>query len=80
MPLKPLPIYGDGMQTREWVYVSDRCVAINTVLSRRFHGYPIREERPITPRIWLIVFGIALAVRFLNLAEGQSLGSTPLAA
>jgi len=30
---KPLPVYGDGMQVREWVHVSDHCAAIDTVLS-----------------------------------------------
>ena len=29
---KPLPIYGDGMQIRDWLYVSDHCNAIRRVL------------------------------------------------
>jgi dTDP-glucose 4,6-dehydratase len=29
---KPLPIYGDGMQIRDWLYVSDHCSAIRRVL------------------------------------------------
>ena len=29
---KPLPIYGDGQQTRDWLFVSDHCTAIQTVL------------------------------------------------
>ncbi len=29
---KPLPIYGDGQQIRDWLYVSDHCSAIRTVL------------------------------------------------
>jgi len=31
---KPLPIYGDGQQVRDWLYVSDHCSAIRAVLSR----------------------------------------------
>jgi dTDP-glucose 4,6-dehydratase len=31
---KPLPIYGDGLNVRDWLYVSDHCGAIRTVLER----------------------------------------------
>lgn len=29
---KPLPVYGDGMQIRDWLYVGDHCSAIRRVL------------------------------------------------
>ncbi|MDR3417941.1 MAG: dTDP-glucose 4,6-dehydratase [Nevskia sp.] len=31
---KPLPIYGDGMNVRDWLYVGDHCDAIRQVLLR----------------------------------------------
>ena len=32
---KPLPVYGDGLNVRDWLYVGDHCSAIRTVLA---HG------------------------------------------
>jgi dTDP-glucose 4,6-dehydratase len=34
---KPLPVYGDGLNVRDWLYVDDHCDAIATVLK---HGKP----------------------------------------
>jgi len=31
---KPLPVYGDGENVRDWLYVEDHCRAIRTVLAR----------------------------------------------
>jgi dTDP-glucose 4,6-dehydratase len=31
---KPLPIYGDGQQVRDWLYVKDHCGAIFTILEK----------------------------------------------
>lgn len=31
---KPLPIYGDGQQIRDWLFVKDHCSAIRTVLEK----------------------------------------------
>ena len=31
---KPLPVYGDGRNVRDWLYVGDHCSAIRTVLAR----------------------------------------------
>ena len=31
---KPLPVYGDGLQVRDWLYVGDHCSAIRTVLAK----------------------------------------------
>jgi len=31
---RPLPVYGDGMNVRDWLYVADHCSAIRAVLER----------------------------------------------
>jgi dTDP-glucose 4,6-dehydratase len=31
---KPLPVYGDGKQVRDWLYVEDHCEAIHVVITR----------------------------------------------
>src|ERR671922_371160 len=30
----PLPVYGDGLQVRNWIYVEDFCAAVDLVLER----------------------------------------------
>ncbi|MBO0588608.1 dTDP-glucose 4,6-dehydratase [Sporosarcina sp. E16_8] len=47
---EPLPVYGDGRQVRDWLYVEDHCIAIDTVLHKGEIGevYNIggNNERP----------------------------------
>jgi dTDP-glucose 4,6-dehydratase len=31
---KPIPVYGDGQNVRDWLFVEDHCAAIRTVLTR----------------------------------------------
>ncbi len=35
---KPLPVYGDGQQVRDWLHVQDHCEAISMVLARGMTG------------------------------------------
>src|SRR5450755_968014 len=47
---KPLPVYGDGKNVRDWLFVSDHCEAVRTVLAHGAVGetYNIggRNEKP----------------------------------
>jgi dTDP-glucose 4,6-dehydratase len=47
---KPIPVYGDGKNVRDWLYVADHCEAIRTVLARGKVGetYNVggRNEKP----------------------------------
>lgn len=35
---KPLPVYGDGQQIRDWLYVEDHCEAIHRILTQGRRG------------------------------------------
>ncbi len=35
---KPLPVYGDGLNVRDWLFVRDHCMAIDTVIGRGTAG------------------------------------------
>ena len=35
---QPLPVYGDGLQVRDWLYVEDHCRGIRAVLERGREG------------------------------------------
>lgn len=35
---KPIPIYGNGEQVRDWLYVKDHCKAIDIILQKGFPG------------------------------------------
>ena len=49
---KPLPVYGDGMQIRDWLYVEDHCRAILSVLTKGREGevYNIGGNRSLPNR------------------------------
>ncbi len=35
---KPLPVYGDGKNVRDWLYVTDHCEAIRTIMEKGRRG------------------------------------------
>ena len=35
---KPLPVYGDGLQVRDWLFVDDHCLALRLVLEQAIPG------------------------------------------
>jgi dTDP-glucose 4,6-dehydratase len=47
-----LPLYGDGLNERDWLYVDDHCAALDTVLARGQPGrvYNIAADHPVTNR------------------------------
>jgi len=42
---KPLPVYGDGLNVRDWLYVGDHCSAIATVLGGGQPDRALRQRR-----------------------------------
>ena len=42
---KPLPVYGDGRNVRDWLYVGDHCAAIRAVLAARPPGRDLQHRR-----------------------------------
>jgi dTDP-glucose 4,6-dehydratase len=49
---KPLPIYGDGLQVRDWLFVDDHCCAILAILEKGREGeiYNIGGSRALPNR------------------------------
>ncbi len=73
---KPIPVYGDGMNVRDWIYVIDHCRAIDMILHSGRHGsiYNIgaRNEKTNIEIIKLLLKKIAGKVN-LNEDELMSL-------
>ncbi|HJT64045.1 MAG TPA: dTDP-glucose 4,6-dehydratase [Candidatus Limnocylindria bacterium] len=57
----PLPVYGDGLQIREWLYVTDHCDALETILAEGEPGavYNVGSGEELT--------NLELAQRILDL-------------
>jgi dTDP-glucose 4,6-dehydratase len=65
---KPLPVYGDGMQVRDWLYVEDHCRAIVAILEKGRDGeiYNIGGNRSV-PNRWVIEQILAIAGKPVSL-------------
>ena len=60
---KPLPVYGDGQNVRDWIHVEDHCAAVERVLDDGKDGevYNIggRSERTNLDMVRAILRGVA---------------------
>jgi dTDP-glucose 4,6-dehydratase len=67
---RPLPVYGDGMQIRDWLYVDDHCRGILAVLEKGRAGevYNIGGNRSL-PNLEVIHKLLALAGKPESLIE-----------
>jgi len=68
---KPIPVYGDGLNVRDWIYVIDHCRAVDDVFHKGTSGevYNIgsRNERPNIDIVKLILKNVS---ELCNLDEG----------
>ncbi|MBK9945782.1 MAG: dTDP-glucose 4,6-dehydratase [Nitrospira sp.] len=78
---KPLPIYGDGLQVRDWLYVNDHCRAISLVLqgglvgeTYNIGGWSEKTNLDVVQTLCDTLDGLVpLATRYLPLATYRSL-------
>jgi dTDP-glucose 4,6-dehydratase len=71
---KALPVYGDGRQVRDWLYVSDHCEAIRVVLARGRPGETYNIGGNAECRNIEVVRGLCEALQRLVPREGGYLG------
>jgi dTDP-glucose 4,6-dehydratase len=66
----PLPVYGDGMQVRNWIFVEDMCAGIDLVLERGAAGTVYNLGGPVElPNIDVVKRILELAGRDESLIE-----------
>ena len=77
---RPLPVYGDGQQVRDWIHVDDHCDAIDRVLLRGRSGevYNVGAENE-RPNLDVVRAILALTGprRNADPARARSAGSRP---
>lgn len=62
---KKVPLYGDGLQKRDWLHVSDHCRGIDLVLHRE-GKFPISKEAATTPSL-LPIFDLSARQEITNI-------------
>jgi len=72
---KPIPVYGDGMNVRDWIYVVDHCKAVDAVLHKGVSGnvYNI-GSRNEQPNIDIIKKILSKTAERLDLDENNLMG------
>ncbi len=72
---KPIPVYGDGMNVRDWIFVTDHCRAVDAALHKGMPGeiYNIgsRNERP---NIEIIKLLLEKTAEHLDLDKDELMG------
>ncbi|MCL5105568.1 MAG: dTDP-glucose 4,6-dehydratase [Armatimonadetes bacterium] len=72
---KPLPVYGDGMQVRDWLHVLDHCSGVETVMEKGEPGeiYNIggNNQRPNIEIIKMILEGTGKDERLIKHVEDR---------
>jgi dTDP-glucose 4,6-dehydratase len=63
---KPLPVYGDGNQVRDWLYVADHCAAIWRVLNKGRSGETYNVGGNSEKKNIDVVKGICAALELLS--------------
>jgi dTDP-glucose 4,6-dehydratase len=67
---KPLPVYGDGLQVRDWLYVADHCEAIRVALAKGRPGETYNVGGNAQMRNIDVVHAICDALQNLKPVEG----------
>jgi dTDP-glucose 4,6-dehydratase len=67
---KPLPVYGDGRQVRDWLFVGDHCAAIRLVLAKGRSGEVYNIGGNAEKRNLEVVHALCDALEALRPREG----------
>lgn len=72
---KKVPVYGDGMQVREWIYTEDHCSAVDAILHRGKEGeiYNIgtEDERHNLDTIKLILSNLGMDESYIEYVKDR---------